>query len=62
MTWLGIWVEAALLAGMAIGRVIGWGNPLPSEPEPVPAPAEEEAAPAVKKSPSASLPAVGSFW
>lgn len=62
MIWLAIWVELSLLAGVEIGRVIGWGNPLPSEPEPVDAPPEPEAAPAVRKTTSAGLPAVGSFW
>ncbi|MGU3545770.1 hypothetical protein [Methylobacterium sp. A52T] len=62
MIWLGFWFALSVLAGVEIGRGISWGNPTPSEPEPVPAPSEEEAAPAVKKAPSASLPAVGSFW
>lgn len=34
MTWLGIWIELSVLAGLEIARVIGWGNPTPSEPEP----------------------------
>ena len=61
MIWLALWLEASLLAGLAIGRVIGWGNPTPSEPDPTQSPAEEVAAPAAKKT-TGGLPAVGSFW
>ncbi|MCJ2018920.1 hypothetical protein MKK84_15965 [Methylobacterium sp. E-065] len=34
MIWLGIWLLLSVLAGMEIGRIIGWGNPTPSAPEP----------------------------
>ena len=34
MIWLAIWLLLSVLAGLEIARVIGWGNPTPSEPEP----------------------------
>jgi len=33
MVWLGIWIELSMLAGLEIARLIGWGNPTPSEPD-----------------------------